>query len=95
MNRLKTFTKADVGEVALDLITFLAEDEERFSQFLGLSGLSQSDVTQNLAEPHFQAMVLDQVLQDQSLVLEFASSRGLRPEALLMARHKLPGAESA
>ena len=94
MNRLKQFTAADINDVPLALITFLAQDETRFEQFLALSGLSQQDFQQNLGKPEFQAMVLDQVLQDQSLVLEFTAANGLPPEAVLRARLKLPGAES-
>lgn len=91
INRLKTFTAADASDVPLELMSFLAEEEDRFSQFLGLSGLTHQDFQQHLSEPNFQAMVLDQVLQDQSLVLEFAAARGLKPEVVLKARRKLPG----
>lgn len=94
MNRLKQFSTADAGSLPLQLITFLAQDEERFAQFLALSGLGPQDFRLHLAEPGFQAMVLDQVLQDQSMVLAFTSAQGLPPEAVLAARRKLPGSFS-
>ncbi|MEO9166934.1 MAG: DUF3572 domain-containing protein [Aestuariivirga sp.] len=90
MNRLKT-SHIDTETLPLDLITFLAQDEERFERFLALSGLGPQDFRSHLAEPSFQAMVLDQVLQDQSLVLEFTTAHNLKPEAVLAARRKLPG----
>jgi hypothetical protein len=90
MNRLKQ-SHAFAETLPLELITFLAQDEERFERFLALSGLGPQDFRSHLAEPSFQAMVLDQVLQDQSLVLEFTAAHGLKPEAVLAARHKLPG----
>ena len=89
MNRLKQTHDAET--LPLDLITFLAQDEERFERFLALSGLGPDDFRARLAEPSFQAMILDQVLQDQSLVLEFTAAHGLKPEAVLAARRKLPG----
>jgi hypothetical protein len=89
-NRLKT-SNAFAETLPLDLITFLAQDEERFERFLALSGLGPQDFRAHLAEPSFQAMVLDQVLQDQSLVLEFTTAHGLKPEAVLATRRKLPG----
>ena len=48
MNRLKTFNAADIGTLPLDLITFLAQDEERFSRFLALSGLGPQDFRAHL-----------------------------------------------
>lgn len=90
MNRLKT-SHIDTETLPLDLITFLAQDEERFERFLALSGLGPQDFRSHLAEPSFQAMVLDQVLQDQSLILEFTTAHNLKPEAVLAARRKLPG----
>ena len=92
MNRLKQTPVVDAETLSLDLITFLAQDEERFERFLALSGLGPDDFRARLAEPSFQAMVLDQVLQDQSLVLEFTAAHSLKPEAVLAARRKLPGA---
>ena len=92
MNRLKQNATQQVSTLPLELITFLAQDEERFMQFLEVTGLGPQDFRKHLAEPTFQAMVLDQVLQDQSLVLEFTTSKGLAPDAVLIARRKLPGA---
>ena len=92
MNRLKQTPAFDAETLSLDLITFLAQDEERFERFLAHSGLGPDDFRARLAQPSFQAMVLDQVLQDQSLVLEFTAAHSLKPEAVLAARRKLPGA---
>jgi hypothetical protein len=91
MNRLKQSLAVDTETLSLDLITFLAQDEERFERFLALSGLGPHDFRTHLAEPAFQAMVLDQVLQDQNLVLEFTAAHNLKPETVLAARRKLPG----
>ncbi len=92
MNRLKKQTAPDTNALPLELISFLAQDEERFSNFLALTGLGPQDFRAHLAEPSFQAMVLDQVLQDQSLVLEFTTAHNLLSDAVLAARRKLPGA---
>jgi Protein of unknown function (DUF3572) len=91
MNRLKQSPVIDADILPLQLITFLASDEERFERFLALSGLGPEDFRSHLAERGFQAMVLDQVLQDQSLVLEFTTAHALKPEAVLAARRKSPG----
>jgi len=92
MNRLKSQSSTQPSMLPLELITFLAQDEERFSNFLSLTGLGPQDFRAHLAEPAFQAMILDQALQDQSLILEFTSAKGLQPDAVLAARRRLPGA---
>ena len=77
-------------DLIMKLMVFLAQDEVRFERFVSLTGLSVEDIRQRHADPVFQALVLDYVLQDQSLVLEFAASQELRPDALLKLRHSLP-----
>jgi len=94
MNHLKKTDASQSGTLPFDLITFLAQDEERFGNFLALTGLGRQDFLSHLAEPAFQAMVLDQVMQDQSLVLEFTTAHGLPPDAVLTARRRLPAAYS-
>ena len=77
-------------DLIIQLLVFLAQDEARFERFVGLTGLGVEDIRQRHADPVFQALVLDSVLQDQSLVLEFATYHDLRPDALLKLRHRLP-----
>src|SRR5258708_39915331 len=79
-------------EISLQLISFLLSDPERLERLVALTGIGQDDLEQRIAESEFQAFVMDYVLEDQSLVLEFAAAQGLRPEALLAARRKLAGA---
>ena len=78
--------------IALNLITYIAADEERLERFLGLSGISLNELQSSAANPEFQGFVLDYALQDESLIIEFAESCGMKPESLQRARFALPGA---
>ncbi|MBG1231363.1 DUF3572 domain-containing protein [Aestuariivirga litoralis] len=75
------------------LIAFMTQDEDRFARFVGLTGLTLDDLRSRLSDPAFQAMVLDQTLEDESWVVEFAAAQDMPPDTLLKARRRLPGAE--
>ncbi len=81
------------SEIPLLLTGFLLSDEVRLERFLALTGITRGDLETRMDETGFQAFVMDYTLEDQSLVLEFASTHNLKPEALLAARRHLPGAQ--
>ncbi len=81
---------ADQTDFIMQFIAFLAGDEGRFERFVSLTGLSLNDIRQRHEDPEFQALVLDYGLQDQTLVLEFAASQGIKPEEMLKVRNRLP-----
>ncbi|MBL8791815.1 MAG: DUF3572 domain-containing protein [Rhizobiales bacterium] len=81
----------DEGDLALKLLGFLASDPDLIGRFMALTGLSPNDLRQSLADPAFQAGVLDFALQDESLLLAFAANAGIRPESVMRARSRLPG----
>lgn len=89
---LKADGNEGVAELVTQLVAFMTQGEDRFARFIGLTGLSIQDLRERLSDPSFQAMVLDQALEDESWVLEFAASVNLPPDCVLKARRKLPGA---
>jgi hypothetical protein len=95
MMRLNQNENPEGDNLAVQLLVFLANDPGRFAQFLSETGLGPGDFKSRLQDPAFQAMVLDHLLQDESLIIEFTASRGLKPGAILAARRKLPGFHDA
>jgi hypothetical protein len=78
--------------VALQALAWIAGDEERLGRFMGLAGLSVDELRARAAEPAFLGGVLDFVLENEALLIEFAQSCTLKPEAVLRLRRQLPGA---
>jgi Protein of unknown function (DUF3572) len=72
-------------------MAYLAADDEKLGRFCDLSGLGQNELTQRLTDSSFQAFLLDFLLQDESELLAFTAEQGLKPEAIMIARSKLPG----
>jgi len=78
--------------VAIQALGWIAGDEERLGRFMGLAGLSVDELRARAGEPEFLGGVLDFVLENEALLVEFAESAGLKPEAVLRLRRQLPGA---
>lgn len=79
------------NDIAIDALTFLAADTERLGRFLALTGIDPRTIRAAAREPGFLAGVLDHLLADEKLLLAFAETAGLGPEAVARARHHLAG----
>jgi hypothetical protein len=78
----------DMGIAAL---AYIAEDAQRLSRFLDISGLGPHNLRKAAAEPTFLGAVLEYLGSDEKLLVAFAESRDLTPEAILRARDALAG----
>ncbi len=79
------------SDIALLYMAYLASNDEKLGQFCNLSGIGQSELRERLLEPAFQAFLLDFLLQDEPELIAFATEHQLKPEAIMIARSKLPG----
>lgn len=77
--------------MALRAVEFLAGSEDLLGVFLGSTGQDRDALAVQLAEPEFQAAVLDFLLMDDAWVLDFAAFAEVSPEQVLQARAALPG----
>jgi hypothetical protein len=90
--RLKTSHNTHIDDdIALKYISYLASDNDRLATFCNQSGLGVDDLRDRLTDPAFQGFILDMLLQDESDLLAFTAEHHLRPEAIMLARSKLPG----
>lgn len=71
--------------VAIQALTFLAQDMERIGGFLAQSGLGPGDLRARAAEPAFGAAVLAHLLSDETLLLAFVEDGKLRPQDVVHA----------
>lgn len=77
--------------LAVQVLTWLAEEPERLVRFLDVTGLTPNSIRGAAAEPHFLASVLEYLLQDERLLVAFASNAGVAPTDVERARHTLAG----
>ncbi len=90
---LKTPDNAEEPQIiALKALAFLADDDERLSYFLVSTGMDLQDLKEHAGDMNVLAGLLDHILADENLLLDFAGTASLRPESILRARRRLPGA---
>jgi hypothetical protein len=78
---------ADSAEtIALSALAFLAEDPPRLGRFLALTGVGPDELRTHARAPRILAAVLGHLLQDESLLLVFASSHDIDPELIAPAQ---------
>ena len=78
--------------VALQALGWIVDEDDRMGRFMALAGLTVAELRVRASEPEFLGGVLDFVLENEALLVEFAGSVGLKPETLLRLRRQLPGA---
>ena len=75
--------------LAVQALTFIAEDHERMSGFLASTGLEPGQIRVAAQERGFFAGVLEHMLADESLLVAFADSAGIDPAEIARARAAL------
>ncbi len=75
--------------IALMALAFLAEDADRLSRFLSLSGLNPEILRENADKREFLAAVLAHLLSDESLLMVFCASQAIPPENIKPAHRVL------
>jgi hypothetical protein len=77
--------------LAVEALSFLANDLDRFGRFLALTGINPNEIRALARDSAFLVAVLDHVLSDQSLLQAFASETRCNPADLDAARTALGG----
>jgi hypothetical protein len=77
--------------LAATALGFIAADSDRLSRFLGLTGLGPDNLRTAAADPAFLGSVLDYLVADEALLVEFAADARVKPEAVARAYAVLRG----
>ena len=84
--------KVDEAEkIAISALSFLGQDQERLSIFLGETGVNPAHLRALAGTHEFLVSVLDYLLMDESLLLVFTSENAIDPELITPARYTLSG----
>ncbi|MFO1185079.1 MAG: DUF3572 domain-containing protein [Bauldia sp.] len=79
--------------LGVQALTFLASQPEAIGRFLALTGIGPADLRQAARQPEFLCGVLDYLLSDEALLVAFAQSLDLPPEAVASAARQPPGGQ--
>jgi hypothetical protein len=87
-------TSAEGGaRMAIETLAWLAADERRLERFLSLSGLGPQNLRKAAADPRFLTAILDYLVSNEALLVDFAGNSGHRPEDVARAHAALGGPE--
>jgi hypothetical protein len=95
MARRPEVTRELAESVAIQALTFIAEEPERLERFLALTGIEGQSLRDAAREPNFLLGVLDHLAGDERLLGEFATRCELDPESVIRARDLLAGTRPA
>ena len=95
MARRPEMMRDSAESLAIQALSFLAEDPERLSRFLAFTGIEAQSLRDAAREPNFLLGVLDHLAGDERLLTEFATQREIAPEVVTAARDLLAGAPPA
>ena len=77
--------------IGLQGLAFLAKHEELLTQFVSQSGLSLKELKDRAQDPELLGGVLDLILEDDKVLLDFCNLADTSPATIIKARSVLPG----
>ena len=91
MKRPSSAAREAAEMLAIQALSFIAEEPARLNAFLGASGLALAHLRESASDPGFLAGVLDHMLADESLLMAFADSAAVDPADIARAKGALGG----
>jgi Protein of unknown function (DUF3572) len=78
-------------ELAIQVLTYIAEEPERLARFLNETGIAATEIRTAASEPGFLTGVLEHMAGNESLLTGFAASAGVDPAAIGKVLQALTG----
>lgn len=88
-----SYTQDSAETLGLQVLGWLAANDELLPVFQNASGVSESDIRAGAGDPHFLGAVLDFVMMDDAWVIACCSVLSVPNSSLFEARQALPGGE--
>lgn len=88
----RVFTPGQVAEtVAVQALSFIAQEPARLGRFLAETGLGPETIRAAARDTPFLVAVLDFILSDEGLIDDFGTANDIKPRQLVAAREALGG----
>ncbi len=84
-------TADDARLIAIKALAYLAADTDRLGRFLAATGIGPEEIRAKAEDPDLLAGILDFLLSDEGMVIDFCQTLDLPPQAPGQARAQLPG----
>ena len=84
-------TREAAEGLAIQALTYIAQDGERLGRFLAITGIGPAEIRSAAGQPGFLAGVLEYLAADDRLAAAFATEAGLDPADIARAHVALGG----
>jgi hypothetical protein len=91
MSRRPDITRELAEMLAIQALSFLADEPERIERFLALTGIESQSLRDAAREPNFLLGVLEHLAGDERLLQQFSDQEEITPETVTRARDLLAG----
>jgi hypothetical protein len=91
MSRRPDITRELAEMLAIQALSFLADEPERIDRFLALTGIESQSLRDAAREPNFLLGVLEHLAGDERLLRQFSDQEEIEPETVTRARDLLAG----
>lgn len=91
MAKSARITRKIAEKLAIQALSFMAEEPERLGAFLAATGIGPEMIRKAAADPAFLAGVLDHVIADESLLIAVADRADAAPQDIEHAQAVLSG----
>jgi hypothetical protein len=81
----------DAETIALNVLGFLAESPQAMERLTIQSGLDLTTIRKRAADRDFLAAVVDFLMTNEELLVDFCESRRIDPKSVQRAAHRLGG----
>ncbi|MBS0471700.1 MAG: DUF3572 domain-containing protein [Proteobacteria bacterium] len=89
MARPKLMTRDSAETIALEVLAFIAAADSALDRLMTLSGLDRDTLRRRANDPELHIALLDFILSDEQLLVEFCETSSYEPSAIHVAHHVL------
>ncbi|MGE0231718.1 MAG: DUF3572 domain-containing protein [Flavobacteriaceae bacterium] len=83
----------DIEAIGIEILQFIAADEQQLDRFLSLTGLTPATLREAARSPRFHESLLAYLAQNEGDLMAFAEAAGRRPEDIMRHAASLPVAD--
>ena len=87
-------SEENAHDLAARALIFIAQEPDRIGRFLAQSGVGPSEIRTRTRDPAFLGGVLDHLLSDEPLLLDFTDWAEIDAADVGVSRRCLPGGET-
>ncbi len=85
-------TTSEAETIALRVLTYVAQQDRALQALLAQSGIAPTSLQERLNDPDLLGGILDFLLSNEKLLVDFCEIEKLSPDKLARVRQAFPGA---